>query len=372
MMNITVKACRFVPKQTNLHDSNYRILMKKYSLFLIAILLGCATQKPVTVVPTNYDISDNLDLQAVASIFGNSNNLEGFERRLNDPQLKISNLDLNQDGYVDYLRIIETMEGGTHLVTIQAALGNDLFQDVATIDVERDQFNKPYVQFIGHPYFYGPRYIIEPVYLNRPSIFKSFWASNYRAYYSPYYYNFYPSYYSYWRPFPTRQYVTNVYVYRNEKNTYNYAPERRSQNTTALVRDTRRDDYVNKNPEQSFTTRNKEAGNKQALETRRNTDNLNTKEASTTPRRDTRETEATKPSTTTRTNTPYRDQSTTPSTRQPSTAPSTRQPSTTPSSRQPSRTVPRTRQPSSAPSSREPASKSSDTTKRKNTRSERD
>jgi hypothetical protein len=192
-------------------------LLKKYSLFLIAILIGCATQKPVTVVPTNYDISDNLDLQAVASIFGNSNNLEGFERRLNDPQFKISNLDLNQDGYVDYLRIMETAERGTHLVTIQAALGDDLFQDVATIDVERDQFNKPYVQFIGHPYFYGPRYIIEPVYYRTPYILNSFWSPNYMTYYSPYYYNYYPPYYSYWRPIPVPQYVTNVYVYRNEK-----------------------------------------------------------------------------------------------------------------------------------------------------------
>ncbi|MFT5885346.1 MAG: hypothetical protein ACI9IP_001806 [Arcticibacterium sp.] len=326
-------------------------LVKKYSLFLIAILLGCATQKPVTVVPTNYDISDNLDLQAVASIFGNSSSLEDFERRLNDPQLKISNLDLNQDGYVDYLRIIETVERGTHLVTIQAALGNDLFQDVATIDVERDQFNKPYVQFIGHPYFYGPRYIIEPVYYRTPYILNSFWSPNYKAYYSPYYYNYYPRYYSYWRPIPVPQYVTNVYFYRNEKNTYNYAPERRSQNATALVRDTRRNDYVNKKPQQSFTTRNKEAGNKQALETRRNTANVNTREATSTLRRDT---EGTRPSTTPRTSSSDRDPSSTPSTRQPSTTPSNRQPNTAPSTRQPS-TTPSSREPSTTPNSREPS-----------------
>ncbi|WP_204356550.1 hypothetical protein [Arcticibacterium luteifluviistationis] len=104
--------------------------MKKLTLPILIILLTgwCMAQKPVAVVPTNYDISDNLDLEAVASIFGESRNLEDFEHRLNDPKSKISNLDLNEDGYVDYLRMIESVERGIHIVAIQAALGNDLCQ----------------------------------------------------------------------------------------------------------------------------------------------------------------------------------------------------------------------------------------------------
>lgn len=35
----------------------------------------------------------------------------------------ISNLDLNQDGYVDYLRVVETVEGNTHVFVIEAVLG---------------------------------------------------------------------------------------------------------------------------------------------------------------------------------------------------------------------------------------------------------
>ncbi|MFT4735150.1 MAG: hypothetical protein ACI9DJ_000161 [Algoriphagus sp.] len=68
-----------------------------FSLVFLLIFAGCITHKPVTVMPTNYDISNNLDLQAVASTFGNSNSLADFEHRLNDPEIKISNLDLNQD-----------------------------------------------------------------------------------------------------------------------------------------------------------------------------------------------------------------------------------------------------------------------------------
>ncbi|MFT7435979.1 MAG: hypothetical protein ACI8UX_001778, partial [Psychromonas sp.] len=68
------------------------------------------------------------------------------------------------------------MERRTHLVTIQAALGNDLFQDVATIDIEKKPNDRPTIQFIGHPYFYGPRYIIEPIYYRTPYILNSFWS----------------------------------------------------------------------------------------------------------------------------------------------------------------------------------------------------
>jgi cystathionine beta-lyase family protein involved in aluminum resistance len=58
---------------------------------------------------------------------------------LNDPELQISNLDLNNDNEVDYLRVIETVENRTHVIIIQSILDNDVYQDVATIDVEKTE-----------------------------------------------------------------------------------------------------------------------------------------------------------------------------------------------------------------------------------------
>ncbi|MEP6803786.1 MAG: hypothetical protein ABI892_04625, partial [Flavobacterium sp.] len=114
----------------------------KTKILLIAMLaigLGsCAVQSQTTVYAKNSDISDNLDLRAVASIFGESANLQDFERRLNDPKYQISNLDLNGDDQVDYLRVIESVEDRTHVVIIQSVLDRDVYQDIATIDVERD------------------------------------------------------------------------------------------------------------------------------------------------------------------------------------------------------------------------------------------
>ena len=129
-----------------------------YLLILLVIFSSCVSQKNTNIQATSPEISDNLDLQAVASVFGEVKNLEEFERILNDENEHLSNLDLNNDGFTDYLRVVESVEGSTHVITIQAALGNNIFQDVATIDVDRNYNNSPYVQVIGNPYFYGNNY----------------------------------------------------------------------------------------------------------------------------------------------------------------------------------------------------------------------
>ena len=89
-------------------------------------------QTRVTVEATDYDISYNLDLEAVATLFGNVNSLEEFERRLNDYSSRISNLDLNYDGRIDYLRVVETFDRNANVIVIQAVLGMNVYQDVAT------------------------------------------------------------------------------------------------------------------------------------------------------------------------------------------------------------------------------------------------
>lgn len=122
----------------------------------------------------NNEISDNLDLRAVADIFGDSRNLREFERHLNDPELQISNLDLNNDNEVDYLRVIETVDNRTHVVIIQSVLDRDIYQDVATIEIEKDRYNNVHLQIVGNEYMYGQNYIYEPIYYNTPVIYSSF------------------------------------------------------------------------------------------------------------------------------------------------------------------------------------------------------
>ena len=247
-----------------------------YLLILLLVFSGCVSQKNTNIQVTSPDIADNLDLQAVASVFGEVRNLEEFERILNDENEHLSNLDLNNDGFIDYLRVVESVEGTAHLITIQAALGNNVFQDVATIDVDRNYNSSPYVQVIGNPYFYGNNYIINPVYYGRPFYMDLFWSPYYAPWQSPFYYSNYPSYYRPWNPWPVNRYVNHVVVRRNVKNTYNFTNERRSTLAPKLQSQVRRDDYSSKQPNGSFDNRNKDVRNKADLDRSRRIDNTRT------------------------------------------------------------------------------------------------
>jgi len=233
-------------------------------LFLIAA--GSVNAEDVTIVEaTDSDISENLDLEAVASLFGEAKNLEDFEKKLNDPKSQISNLDLNKDGEVDYLRVVETSKGKTHLTTIQAVIGKDQFQDVATIDVEKDSKGETQVQVVGDVYMYGPGYIIQPVYVQPPVIWIWFWGPYYSPWRSPFYWGYYPPYYRPWRPYPTHRYRKNVHVNINVNNSYQHTTIRKSKTSIELQNKSRRNDYGKKNPDKSFVKRNEGIKNKEGL-----------------------------------------------------------------------------------------------------------
>jgi len=244
------------------------------SLSLLATLSFSTlfAQDRTTVTATNSEISDNLDLRAVASIFGDSENLEDFERRLNDPKSQISNLDLNEDNQVDYMRVIETIEGNTHIIVIQSVLGRDTFQDVASIEVEKDRNNRIQVQVVGDVYMYGQNYIYEPVYSYTPVIYSSFWVNNYRPYCSTWYWGYYPSYYVAWNPFPIFRYRNHISFHINSYHHYNYVNIRRCQTAyNAYYNGGRRGiAYQNQHPNRSFTSRNTSYTNRYELDQKRN------------------------------------------------------------------------------------------------------
>lgn len=213
-------------------------------------------QDLTTVKATDSDISDNLDLEAVASLFGESKNLEDFEKRLNNPETQISNLDLNEDGEVDYLRVLETSQGDTYVVAIQAVIGEDQFQDVATIDIEKDKKGKKTIQVVGDVHMYGSNYIIEPVYVKPPVIFSFFWGALYRPWSSPFYWGHYPHYYHPWKPFPVFTYRKHVHVHVNVHHRYHRVTVRKSHTAVVIHKNVRRNDYGKKYPERSFVKRN--------------------------------------------------------------------------------------------------------------------
>ena len=254
--------------------------MKRVFLFILALgslLLvpySALADETVTVSATSSDISENLDLKTVATLFGQAKDLEQFEQLLNNPDSAFSNLDLNGDGEVDYLRVIETADNNRHLVVIQAVLAKDIYQDVASIFVEKDANDQITVQVVGDEYIYGADYIIEPVYIYRPLIYDWFWGTSWVCWHSPYYWGYWPGW---WRPY----YCVDPFLYWDHcywhHYHYPYCSFRMGHHHHAHYHNmydrVRRNDYAHRHPERSFATRNasRNVSNARAFEQSRRT-----------------------------------------------------------------------------------------------------
>ena len=215
------------------------------------------------VTPAIEDLSLYLDLHAVGAAFAQSKSIEEFESLLNNSSYIISNLDLNGDGYVDYLRVVEAVEGYNHVLIIQAVLAQNVFQDIATIVVEAPASQSWHVQIIGAPFIYGPNYILDPFFLVRPPIFNHFYnfAYNYRVWRSPWYWGHFPPYYKHPAPLLLGHYQAYVRTYMNNHRycqRFDYPKERRFKDLDRVAHDYMRNDYGQQHPERSFTTRTAE------------------------------------------------------------------------------------------------------------------
>jgi len=181
---------------------------------------------------------DDLDLYAVLDVFQNSKTIEDFEKSLNDESLGINNLDLNNDGYVDFIKIETTNDGDDFLFILQNPVNEKETQDVAVISVSKDNDGNVSMQIIGDEALYGKDYIVEPVTIPTASVTSNpGYVGNdpvtanvqgttevivvetvpvVQYVYSPYYVHYYPTYYYGYYPYYYRRWaVTSVAIYRH-------------------------------------------------------------------------------------------------------------------------------------------------------------
>ena len=180
------------------------------SATLFVLLLGYGlgfAQENVTVVAPTSEAAEGLDLRAVGELFKDSENLEAFERALNSSGLGVNNLDLDGDGNVDFIRVVEEVADDAHLVVLQVPLGDDEFQDVATIEVEKAADDVPSMQVRGNEVIYGVHfYVVAPVHIHTWPIITWMYGPYYHPYRSVFYFGHYPRW---WRPY--RPVTLNVY-----------------------------------------------------------------------------------------------------------------------------------------------------------------
>lgn len=231
-------------------------------------------EETITVTSTGEDISENLDLKAVASLFGEVADLEKFEAELNSQDRHINNLDLNGDGQVDYLRVVEMNENDGHLIIIQAVLATDIYQDVASIYVDKDAVtNTVSVQVVGDEYLYGTNYVIEPVYIYRPIIYDWFWGPSWVCWHSPYYWGYYPHWWHCYDVWTYPVYISHLHVYHHNHGrcAFRYAAAPRADVGRMMASERGREisqrDMAVRQADRAFQTRNAGMTNARQIQT---------------------------------------------------------------------------------------------------------
>jgi hypothetical protein len=114
---------------------------------------------------------------------------------------------LDGNGQVDFLRVVEEIIEGTHIIILQAAIDEDEFQDVATLEVEKT--GSDYTMHMhGNEVIYGANYYIAPnnVHIHTWPIIAWIYRPIYRPYHSVFRWGAHPRW---WRPF--RPLHINVY-----------------------------------------------------------------------------------------------------------------------------------------------------------------
>lgn len=104
---------------------------------------------------------DNFNLAAALDLFRHSPTIEAFEAAVNADTSKLNNLDLNNDGKVDYIKVFDRLDGNVHTIILQTDINEKESQDIAVIFVEK-KGEEVVVQMVGDEDLYGKDYIIEP------------------------------------------------------------------------------------------------------------------------------------------------------------------------------------------------------------------
>ncbi len=210
---------------------------------------------------------DGFSLEGAIELFRNAKSPEDFEKQLNSKNQEVNNLDLNQDGEVDYIRVVDHKNGDVHAIVLQVPVNEKESQDIAVIEIEKTGKESAILQILGNEDVYGEEVIAEPFeeeskgkndrgpagedfYTARIVVNVWFWpcvsfiyAPGYVSWVSPWRWMYFPVWWNPWRPVPWRIYHRHtirwrphyhrVTVHRVTKAHKVYAPRRTSSVTVS-------------------------------------------------------------------------------------------------------------------------------------------
>ncbi len=204
--------------------------------FIIVVLLSICNKGPrrdsTSVRQDNYDVnvqtlvpaSEGLDLKAVGELLRNAKDGAEFEKLLNSRNNGVNNLDLNEDGQVDYIAVTEYGDGTVKGFSLTTEPAPGEVQEVATIEVEKsnDQAN---VQIHGNEQIYGRNHYHHSSFGLMDFVILSWLFQPRPLFASPYGYNNYPGGFRPYATQPSDNYQRNM---RNTTRNSAYSSSNRS------------------------------------------------------------------------------------------------------------------------------------------------
>ena len=174
---------------------------------------------------------DNFSLQGALEMFKQAASPEEFEKLINTQDKNVNNLDLNGDGEIDYIKVIDKADKDVHAFVLQVAVSETENQDIAVIELEKTGDTTAVLQIIGDEEIFGEQVIVEAseegdeviednnntpgngpsvnfFETNRVVVNVFFWPhvrfvyrSVYNPWVSPWRWRHYPNYWKPWRPY---------------------------------------------------------------------------------------------------------------------------------------------------------------------------
>jgi hypothetical protein len=268
------------------------IFMKNLAIFLFVFAALATTNAQDS---NTQNLGDNFSLEGALAMFKTSSSLEAFEAAINEENNNVNNLDLNEDGNIDYVHVADIMENDAHVIVLSTYLNGNEKQDIATIGIEKTGDASAVLQIIGDEDLYPENTIVEPYDAEEspgtskggPSFNELEWnrivvnvwgwpcvrfmyAPRYIAYVSPFRWGHYPPRWRPWRPFKQSLFYTRCAPHRVY---YHRAPTRRVVYATKIYRPNRHTStiVVQKRNSRTIIHQNKR-GNTKVIKTTRKPD----------------------------------------------------------------------------------------------------
>jgi hypothetical protein len=105
---------------------------------------------------------DNFSLQGALELFKKAGSPEEFEKLLNTEDSKVNNLDLNEDGNTDYIKVVSKRENEVQIFVLQAQVAEKESQDIAVIELEKTGKDDAVIEIVGDEDIFGEETIVEP------------------------------------------------------------------------------------------------------------------------------------------------------------------------------------------------------------------